>query len=202
MLADVVDPTACVAAFGQWQNPIEKHRDDLARYDQVIAATNPEVIVECGTRSGWSARWFADRGCDVVTIDTHPPDVQGAPRHDRLTYVGGNTLDERIFAVVETMVAGRRCMVSLDSDHSEEHLLQEIGLYRELVSLGCYLVVEDGVIDWLPSPKPHGCDVYTGSVLAAIEARLAGDDRFERDLTVEVLTPVTMFPAGWWVRRG
>jgi cephalosporin hydroxylase len=201
MLAELVDRAACVAAFGDWQDPICKHAADLRRYEAVVAATEPEVVVECGTRSGWSARWFADRGCEVITIDVQPagPD---RPRHDQLTYVSGNSVHAKTFDLVRGMVGNRRCMVSLDSDHSEAHVRREIELYRELVSPGCYLVVEDGVIDWLPSPKPHGCDVYTGSVLAAIEDMLVGDDRFVRDLRVEMLTPATMSPAGWWLRRG
>jgi cephalosporin hydroxylase len=201
MLAELVDRAVCVAAFGLWQDPIVKHADDLARYAHIIEVTRPEVVVECGTRGGWSAQWFADRGSDVITIDVQPagPD---RPRHDRLTYVSGSSVHAKTYDLVRGMVAGRWCMVSLDSDHSEAHVRREIELYRELVSPGCYLVVEDGVIDWLPSPKPHGCDVYTGSVLAAIEGTVAGDDRFVRDLRVEMLTPATMSPAGWWLRRG
>lgn len=202
VLADVVDRAACVAGFGQWQEPMCKHRDDLARYDRVLAATMPEVVVECGTRNGWSARWFTELGAEVITIDIQPPARDGRPRHDALTYVGGNSVHDKTVALIRGMVAGRRCMVSLDSDHSEAHVVREIELYRELVSPGCYLVVEDGVIDWLPSPKPHGCDVYTGSVLAAIDATLGRDGRFQRDEAVEAMTPVTMFPAGWWVRHG
>jgi cephalosporin hydroxylase len=197
MLAEVVDRATCVAAFGTWEGRMLKHADDLARYERVITATRPDVVVECGTRDGWSAAWFVGQGCQVVTVDVQPagPD---RPRHDRLTYVGGNSVAGKTFEAVKGLVDGRRCMVSLDSDHSEAHVRAEIELYRDLVSPGCYLVVEDGIIDWLPSPKPHGCDVYTGSVLTAIEGTLAGDPRFVRDVEVEALSPVTMSPAGWW----
>lgn len=201
MLAEVVDRAACVAAFGDWQDPICKHADDLARYAQVIDVTRPDVVVECGTRGGHSAAWFADRGCEVITVDVQPagPD---RPRRDGLTYVSGNSIDAKTYDLVRGMVAGRRCMVSLDSDHSEAHVRREIELYRELVTPGCHLVVEDGVIDWLPSPKPHGCDVYSGSVLAAIEDTVAVDERFVRDVIEGWPSLTTMFPAGWWVRRG
>jgi cephalosporin hydroxylase len=201
MLAELVDRAVCVAAFVLWQDPIVKHADDLARYDHIIEVTRPDVVVECGTRGGWSAHWFTDRDCDAITIDVQPsgPD---RPRLDRLTYVAGDSLSPQVFTLVQQMVAGRRVMVSLDSDHSEAHVRREIELYRELVTSGCYLVVEDGVIDWLPSPKPHGCDVYTGSVLTAIEDTLVGDDRFDRDDVIETMTPITMSPAGWWLRRG
>lgn len=203
--AEVVDRAASVAAFGQWQYPIIKHADDLARYAALIETTRPEVIVEAGTRDGSSARWFAARGVDVISIDVdrQPVDAeQGAGGHGNIIYLHGNSIDPEMFETVAAAVAGRRCMVSLDSDHSEKHVRREIEMYRELVTPGCYLVVEDGVIDWLPSPKPHSCDVYTGSVLAAIEDTVACDDRFQRDLPLEAATPVTMHPAGWWVRHG
>lgn len=205
MLTETVDRLACVAAFGQWQYPIIKHADDLARYARIIEATKPDVIVECGTRDGSSARWFASHGVDVISIDVdrQPVDVeQGANDRGSVTYLRGNSIDPDLFAAVAGTVADRRCMVSLDSDHSETHVRREIELYADLVAPGCYLVVEDGVIDWLPTPKPHSCDVYTGSVLAAIAATVAGDDRFARDMAIEASTPVTMSPAGWWVRHG
>lgn len=205
MPAEVVDRAACVAAFGDWRYPIIKHADDLDRYRQIIEATRPEVIVETGTRHGGSARWFASRGVDVISIDVdrQPVDAeQGAEGHGDIIYLRGNSIDPQLFETVAAAVAGRRCMVSLDSDHSEWHVRREVELYRELVSPGCYLVVEDGVIDWLPSPKPHDCDVYTGSVLAAIAVTLPGDGRFGRDTAIETAAPVTMNPAGWWVRHG
>lgn len=194
-LAELVDRAACVAEFGNWRDPIIKHADDLLRYSRVIEATNPEVLVETGTRGGASAKWFAALGLDVISVDIAQWHLAPA---ERVTWLVGNSVDLRVAKAVARLVAGRRCMVSLDSDHSESHVRREIELYREMVSPGCYLVVEDAVIDWLPTPKPHGCDIYSGSLHAAIADTVACDDRFARDTKVEQLTPVTMFPAGWW----
>lgn len=196
-LVDLVDRAACVAEFGNWRDPIIKHADDLLRYTRVIEGTKPEVLVETGTRSGASAQWFASQGLDVISVDIAQWHLDPA---ERVTWVVGNSVDPRTLKAVARLVAGRRCMVSLDSDHSEDHVRREIELYRELVSPGCYLVVEDAVIDWLSSPKPHGCDIYTGSLHDAIADTMAQDERFTRDAEVERLTPVTMFPAGWWRR--
>jgi cephalosporin hydroxylase len=201
-MREVVDRAACVAAFGSWDPAaLLKHPDDLARYERVIERTRPEVVVECGTYNGQSAAWFAAQGVDVVSVDVVPPaSSPERPKSAAITYIAGDSTHWHAFDQVRDLVGGRRCMVSLDSDHSERHVSREIALYADLVTRGCYLVVEDGIIDWLPSPKPHGCDTYSGSVIAAIDDRLTYDGRFVRDTMIEALTPVTMSPMGWWRR--
>lgn len=205
-LADVVDRSACVAAFGRWQYPMLKHADDLARYRSIIDAARPEVVVECGTRTGHSALWFAEQGCRVVTVDIAdqvPTEVRKAAG-DRVVWLVGGSLEPNIVEQVRDLTAGRRTMVSLDSDHSADHVSTEIGLYAPLVTAGCHLVIEDGVIAWLDATTiaAHGCGRYVGTVLDGIEhARAAGHlDGFDRDVGVETMTPATMFPAGWWRR--
>ena len=38
-------------------------------------------------------------------------------------------------------------MVILDDDHSREHVLKEMITYGDIVTSGCYLIVEDSFID-------------------------------------------------------
>lgn len=199
-LERVVDRDECVRSFGAWQYPMLKHHWDLARYSMVIEDTRPDVVVECGTRSGDSARWFASHGVDVITVDIAP---QPGQRDPHITWIVGDSTNPTVVSHVTEFVAGRRTMVSLDSDHSADHVAAEITAYAPLVSIGCHLVVEDGVIAWLPEDVlyGHGCQIYTGTVLEAIEQTLPNDERFERDVEVETMFPATMFPAGWWLRR-
>lgn len=203
----VVDRAACVAAFGDWELPILKHADDLDRYRHVIAKTRPQVIIETGTRTGHSALFFAAQpGVEhVITIDLDPDqvgaDVCAHPAAYRISRIKGSSTDPDVIALVTGLVAGRRALVSLDSDHSSAHVAAEIALYTPLVGSGCHLVVEDGVIAWLDHATitAHGCGIYTGTVLDAIAATLPRDGLI-RDIDTETLTPVTMFPAGWWYR--
>lgn len=166
--------------------------EDLDRYERIIKATRPEVIVECGTWRGGSTAWFADHGVDVITIDVIP---FTAPAADRpITVVTGSSTDPRVAGHVAGLVDGRRTMVCLDSDHRSEHVIKEIVWYGPLVTCGCYLVVEDGITRFVPTDPPGPLD--------AIEAMLAWDARWERDEEIEKLHPVTMSPAGWWRRVG
>lgn len=112
-----------------------------------------------------------------------------------MTWLVGPSTDAATLKRVEAAVAGRRCMVVLDSDHSAAHVAAEILLYGPLVSPGCHLVVEDGIVRWLDIPK------FVGSPLDAIEEHLAGNSEWERDVKVETMHPATMYVAGWWRRR-
>src|SRR6266511_1786222 len=145
---------------------------DLARYEHIIAATRPEVIVECGTWMGGSARWFLTQ---PGVADSAAPSVA---------------------ARVRALVNGRRCMVSLDSDHCAAHVAREIELYGPLVTPGCHLVVEDGIARWM-SAEHHA----NGSPLDAIEALLMDNPAWRRDEHTEAMFPVSMSPAGWWTKH-
>lgn len=202
----LVDRQGSVAAFGAWQYPILKHADDLARYRHTIAATGPTMVVETGTRTGASALFFAAQPgiIRVITIDIDNPHTTDTnPLWRTVHQITGSSTTPAVIAEVTALAAGHRVTVSLDSDHSAGHVGQEIRAYAPLVAAGCHLVVEDGIIAWLDTDTRtrHGCDIYTGTVLQAIDATLLAHPDFERDTAVETLTPVTMFPAGWWRRR-
>lgn len=178
--------------------------EDLERYRQIIEATKPEVVVETGTRAGASARWFARLGLDVITVDVSGDllDPENATHH-RIVPILGDAKDPAVAAKVADLVGGRRCMVSLDSDHSGPHVAEEIALYGPLVTPGCYLVVEDGIFGYATRTlrTQHGLGDMVGSPLDAIEKHLDGNPDWSRDVAIERLSPVTHHPAGFWIRN-
>lgn len=198
-------------AFARGHGNILKTVDDLQRYEKIIDMTSPEVIVECGTATGASAAWFARQGLDVITIDMVPrmQDRRVIYKtwpmlYERLTFLNGSTTDARIIERVTELVAGRRCMVSLDSDHSKSYVEQEITAYIPFVSPDCYLVVEDGIFRFAEPQQWHLFhfgDPALGTPLDAIESTLVGHPDFERDVAIEVMTPISHHPGGWWRRK-
>lgn len=176
--------------------------EDLYRYAAIIEATRPQIIIETGTRTGASARWFARRAerPRVISIDvSHGMLVRdGTPFMPLL----GNSVDPGMVARVTELVGSRRCMVVLDSDHSTLHVTREIQLYGPLVTPGCYLVVEDGIFGYAdPALRERHLPGLQGSPLDAIAAELAPDPRWVRDTAVEELYPITHHPNGFWRRR-
>lgn len=194
-----IDIPASVAAMEQGVLiggvPAMKGVEDLARYKKVLEATRPGLIVQTGTAVGGSALWFAESGARVITIDVDEAAIHPRTREAALVLIGSST-NPHVFAVVRAIADGHeRVMVVLDSDHSSAHVRAEIALYGPLVTPGCYLVVEDGIYDFAaPGPfKPGPFDAITDC--------LVDDPAWKRDTETESLEPVSMYPAGWWVKQ-
>lgn len=177
--------------------------NDLDRYDHIIKATRPEVVVETGSRHGGSALWFAERVPHVVSVDIEAN--RHRPQRDNITWVTGDAADPGLLARVFALVKHSRTMVSLDSDHTAPHVRLEIGLYGPLVSPGCYLVVEDTIFAHAPEQQLRELTldplIDFGTPLDAVEELLVPDPGWERDEEIEALHPTSHHPAGWWVRR-
>lgn len=94
------------------------------------------------------------------------------------------------------MVKGKKVIVTLDSDHTMNHVLQEMKFYTPMVNRGSYLVVEHTHMDGVTTAPEFG----TGP-LAAVRKVLAdgGSKNFEQDLTSEAY--VMTFNPGGWLRR-
>lgn len=133
---------------------------DLWIYQEIIAETKPDIIIETGTAYGGSALFLASI-CDqlnrgrIITIDVR--DLPDKPRHARIEYLLGSSVSDEIVEKVKTSIsANDRVMVILDSDHSEEHVLRELNIYSKLITIGCYLIVEDTNVNGHPVWRLHG----------------------------------------------
>lgn len=172
----------------QGHHGMTKIWEDVARYAVLIEQMRPEVIVECGTFNGSSALWFA-QFAPVITVDVDHSKIEGLRDRypGRIDWVTGSSTDPDVVARVFELVAGRRALVSLDSDHSRDHVYAELCAYSPLTRVGDWLVCEDGL---------HLQEQGAGP-LAAIERFLLGQPDWLVDSRLESLHPVTMFPSGW-----
>lgn len=194
---DLIASLRSLAANEHTHDGMLKLPADLDRYKWIIETTKPEVIVETGTWTGGSARWFREQGPDVISIDVTPPSSV-----DGVTLIRGDSAAESTALRTAVLVGGRRCMVSLDSVHNADHVAREIDLYGPLVTLGCYLVVEDGIFGYAPTNlrARHGLADLTDSPLDAIADKLIGNPDWERDTAIEAVSPTSHHPAGFWKR--
>jgi len=127
---------------------------DLWIFQEIIAETRPDLIIETGTHLGGSALFLASM-CDLVgngevlTIDIHSDSER--PQHPRVSYLFGSSTDPRVVEeATRRAVEAQRVMVVLDSDHTAAHVFDELTLLAPLVTLGCYLVVEDTIVNGNP----------------------------------------------------
>jgi cephalosporin hydroxylase len=171
---------------------IDKCPLDAWVYQELIYEIKPDVLVETGTFMGGSALFYAtmfdllNQG-RVVTVDI--VDYHGKPQHPRIKYLLGSSTSDEIFRQIkESIQPGEKVMVSLDSDHHKAHVLKELELYHNLVTVGSYLVVEDT----RPDPNyPAARD--------ALEQFLKTNTDFVPDKSREKFG-FTVFPDGWLKR--
>ena len=116
-----------------WQNtfwlgvPAQKCPLDLWVYQEILWETRPDLVIETGSAQGGSALFLAsicdilNRG-EIVSIDIE--DRQDRPRHQRIDYWLGSSIEEKILLRVKEKTAGKdKVLVILDSDHHRDHVL-------------------------------------------------------------------------------
>lgn len=178
-----------------------KTESDLARYRRLLMDVNPAWVVELGTYNGMSARWFADTaGCRVVSVDTHPQVSDATWDHPDVTWMRGNSVDPYVVRLIKGLIADEGPVVVVcDSDHSAEHVFLEMVSYAPMVTVGSYMVVEDGIIRWVPEQLPH---YHDSSPLDAIERFLHDHQDWVPDFAIEDMSPTTQHPSGFLRRIG
>jgi cephalosporin hydroxylase len=181
---------------------LAKFPEDLRTYQHLLEVSRPEVVVELGTYDGGSAVWFADQlqvmlgpGREVITVDL----ARRRPLRDRrIRSLVGDLADPLIADRVTRFVDGRRALVIDDSAHTYSTTLAALKGYSHLVQIGCWFVVEDGVVD-----EPD-LTLWPGvmGVQAAITDFMASEqgERFTR----HALAPygLTTCQTGWLEARG
>jgi cephalosporin hydroxylase len=196
-----------------WENiwfqnlPIIKNPLDLWMMQQLIYEVQPDYIIETGTWYGGSALYWAQtlngmnlESSRVLTIDINDF-TQSASSHTLwnkyVEFFHGSSTDPLIVHEIASRVKGRKTIVTLDSDHSQRHVLEELRKYAPMVSRGSYLVVEDTHLDGVPTQP--GKDP---GPMAAVRQFLAEGARydFESDPTCEMFI-MTWNPEGWLRRK-
>jgi cephalosporin hydroxylase len=180
--------------------PIQQLPLDAWIVQELIEETRPEVILETGTKFGGSSLFMAsildllDQG-KVLTIDTDQSRVAGLVRqHERIEILEGDSVSGPAAERAIEQCEGARTMAILDSDHHAQRVLAELDRYGPVVSPGCYLVVQDTIVNGNPIRDDFG-----PGPAEAIEEWLPAHPEYEVDRSREKL--MASFHPGGYLRR-
>ena len=117
----------------------------------------------------------------------------------RITLLEGSSTSEEVLLEVNRIATGsERILVILDSNHTHEHVAEELRLYSSLVRKDGYLVVLDTVIEDMPNdlfpdrPWDKGNNPKT-----AVWEFLRTNNRFVIDSDLESKLLITVAPDGY-----
>jgi cephalosporin hydroxylase len=192
--------------------PIIQIPPDVVATQEIIWETKPQVIIETGVARGGSLIFYASIlqligegrviGIDIDIRDHNRESIESHPMSSRIDLIQGSSIDEAILDDVRKRVAGaERIMVILDSNHTHQHVLDELRLYAPFVSDGQYLIVADTVVEDSPvqehRPRPWGPGNNPGT---AVKAFLEESDAFEADPFINAKLLVTSSYGGYLKR--
>lgn len=207
-----------VYTFSWMGRPIIQLPEDLIRTQEVMYRLKPDVIIETGIAHGGSLIYYASlcraigKGRVVgIDIDIRAHNRQAIESHELfglITLIEGSSTDPTIVAEVKGLVQPTdTVLVILDSCHTRQHVLDELELYHDLVSVGSYIVATDGIMSDLYDVPRGGDNWATDNPSTAAQEFARRHPEFEIEqpswpFNESSLTEnVTHWPSAWLLRR-
>ena len=190
--------------------PIIQFPQDIVALQEIIWAVKPQLIIETGIAHGGSLVLSSSLleliggtgrvlGVDIEIRPHNRRAIEAHPMSKRITLLEGSAIDDGIAAQVRLMAEGKSpVLVILDSNHTHNHVLQELNLYSSLVTKGSYLLVFDTVIeDMPPSAFPSRPWSRGNNPKTAVREFLKQNPRFVLDSEIENKLLLTVAPGGY-----
>ena len=210
--------------FDWLDRPIIQYPQDIVAFQELVSTVKPNLIIETGIAHGGSLVLSASMLCllDVmegldprqshrkvvgVDIDIRPHNRKALDEHPlrfKMELIEGSSVDSEIIQQVRSHANGvDRVLVSLDSNHTHEHVLAELNAYADLVSVGSYCIVLDTAIEDLPAGSfPDRPWDVGNNPKTAVHEWLKSHPEFEIDKDINNKLLISVAPDGYLKRIG
>ncbi len=210
--------------------PIIQHPQDIIGVQQLLWNVQPDLIIETGIARGGSMIFHASileliancggnkdalvLGVDIDIREHNRKEIESHPMSKRIKMIQGSSISSETHQQVVALSKGfKKILVCLDSNHTHNHVLEELKLYAPLVSKGSYCVVFDTIVDNMPedpdSQRPWGKSnnpkTAVFEFLKSLDKQniLAADGEvlaLEIDKAIENQLLITVAPDGFLIR--
>jgi len=180
---------------------------------ELIWKIKPDLIIETGIAHGGSLIYYASLleligtgevlGIDIDIRKHNRIEIEKHPMFKRIKMIEGSSISEETVAEVKKQAKSKKSiLVSLDSNHTHEHVLAELKSYAPLVSVDSYIVVFDTIVEHLPEgyfsqKRPWG---ISNNPKTAVDEFLSSTDDFVRDLGIDNKLLISVAPGGYLKR--
>lgn len=208
--------------------PIIQYPQDMVAMQELIWQVKPDLIIETGIAHGGSLILNASMLalldlCDAIEngvsidpkiskrkvlgidIDIRPHNqelIESHPMSSRIQMIQGSSIAPEVIEQVKQVAKGyKSVLVSLDSNHTHDHVLAELDAYAPLTSLNSYCVVFDSIIEDMPAEmfpdRPWGPG---NNPKTALWEYLITHPEFEIDTSIQNKLLITVAPDGYLKR--
>ena len=214
--------------FHSLGRPIIQYPQDMIAMQELIWEVKPDLIIETGIAHGGSLIMSASMlalldmcefielgesfnpknsnrkvlGIDIDIRAHNKEAIEKHPMFSRIQMIEGSSVSPDIIDRVKKIANNyARILVCLDSNHTHDHVLDELKAYASLTSVGSYCVVFDTNVEdmskemfeerpWGPGNNPK----------TAVREFLKTNHKFEIDKNIEDKLLITVAPDGYLKR--
>jgi cephalosporin hydroxylase len=205
--------------FSWMGRPVIQLPEDMIRLQEVIWSVQPDVLIETGVAHGGSLIYYAsifqamNKGRVVgIDIEIRPHNrkaIEAHPMAHRIAMIEGSSTDPKVVSEARGHIKpGETTLIILDSNHTYQHVLDELRCYADMVTVGSYIVATDGLMGEVHD-VPRGTPGWiTDNPTRAAQDFVAENQNFELVLPApawpfnesELKRTPTHWP-GAWVKR-
>ncbi|WP_049630798.1 cephalosporin hydroxylase family protein [Cellvibrio sp. pealriver] len=214
--------------FAWMGRPIIQYPQDMVIMQELIWAIKPDLIIETGIAHGGSLILNASLlamldyteavtggevldplkskrkviGIDIDIRQHNREAIESHPLAHKIQMFQGSSIDENVIATVKQAAQGyERILVCLDSNHTHQHVLEELNAYAPLVSSGSYCVVFDTLIEDMPDSLFSNREWRPGnSPKTAVREFLKHNSDFIVDTKIDAKLQITVAREGFLKR--
>jgi cephalosporin hydroxylase len=199
--------------FSWMGRPIIQYPQDMIAMQEIIWDIKPDLIIETGIAHGGSLIYYASLlemigkgsvlGVDIDIREHNRREIEKHPMYKRISMIQGSSISADVIEQVQKIVEGKKSvLVCLDSNHTHEHVLNELNLYSAFVSVGSYIVAFDTIVEDLPEgyfsqKRPWG---ISNNPRTAVDQFLTINKNFQVDEMIDNKLLISVAPRGYLKR--
>lgn len=189
--------------------PIIQYPQDMIAMQEIIWHLKPDLIIETGIAHGGSLIYYASLleligngevlGVDIDIREHNKAKIESHPMFKRITMIEGSSIiQDTIDKVAVAAKDKKTVLVSLDSNHTHEHVMQELEMYAPFVTKESYLVAFDTIVEDLPNDYMPGRPWHQGdNPKTAVWEFLKNHPEFESDKAIDNKLLISVAPEGY-----
>ena len=160
--------------------PVIQMPEDIVVTQEILWLTKPKYVIEAGVAWGGSLAIYATFqeiigngktfGIDVTIPKHNREAILNTPVGHRIELIEGSSTDPEIYNHISNQIGPQDdVLVVLDSNHTHEHVLEELKIWSKVLKPGNFMIISDTVVEDIPKqlerPRPWGPGNNPGTAL-------------------------------------